>query len=78
MTRLDLQALPAQIQQPSYDRSVLKPRIAHIGFGGVVACVGTPGFARKFDKVFGKNRVRACVWPVSCSVLSAAGRYGCP
>ncbi len=40
MTRLDLQALPAQIQQPSYDRSVLKPRIAHIGFGAFARAHG--------------------------------------
>ncbi|MTI16316.1 mannitol dehydrogenase family protein [Rhodobacteraceae bacterium RKSG542] len=31
--KLDLAALPASVEQPSYDRSALKPRIAHIGFG---------------------------------------------
>ncbi|WP_068319065.1 mannitol dehydrogenase family protein [Polycladidibacter hongkongensis] len=30
---LDLANLPATVEKPSYDRSVLKPRIAHIGFG---------------------------------------------
>ncbi|SDR48579.1 mannitol dehydrogenase family protein [Pseudovibrio sp. Tun.PSC04-5.I4] len=32
-TRLDLAALPAKVELPSYDRKNLKPRIAHIGFG---------------------------------------------
>lgn len=31
--KLDLAGLPASVGQPTYDRSVLKPRIAHIGFG---------------------------------------------
>ncbi|VTP64908.1 Mannitol 2-dehydrogenase [Serratia rubidaea] len=33
MNTIANQPLPADVQQPSYDRSALRSRIVHIGFG---------------------------------------------